>query len=107
MPKRRCSPCGGSGKVMGGGMVMADCNHCDGRGKYDEPEDDMEFLLTKESERYKSAVERIKTLDPNLTDAQAQKIFDDELNNVNATDAKDGKQNATDKRAKHRKPNPV
>lgn len=34
----RCVPCGGSGIVMGGGMMMKDCFECDGRGKIHEEE---------------------------------------------------------------------
>jgi RecJ-like exonuclease len=31
--KIRCKNCVGSGKVMGGGMLMADCDECEGVGK--------------------------------------------------------------------------
>ena len=32
MKKTRCNVCNGSGKVMGGGMMIKDCDECDGLG---------------------------------------------------------------------------
>jgi len=82
--KKRCIPCNGSGRVMGGGMMLSDCEHCDGKGKIDEPENELEFLLTKDSKRYQEAKEKIKKLDPVMSDTAAEQILDEELNRVNA-----------------------
>jgi hypothetical protein len=52
----RCSSCGGSKQIMGGGMMMVKCDRCDGRGMMEifddvnelSPRD--EFCLDHESE---------------------------------------------------------
>lgn len=33
MATSRCFTCGGTGKIMGGGMIMKDCHTCDSTGK--------------------------------------------------------------------------
>lgn len=78
MPKKRCMPCGGSGKMMGGGMLLADCDHCDGYGKIDVPHDEIDYLLAKNTEHYNKAKEEIKEL-ATMTDAEAESILDDEI----------------------------
>ena len=47
-----CAPCGGSGKMMGGGMLTIDCSQCKGIGKIDTPENDIDFLETHATELY-------------------------------------------------------
>jgi hypothetical protein len=74
--KKRCIPCGGSGKVMGGGMMLVDCDHCDGHGKIIVVEPD---YLAKDTESYKKAKDGIKKLDTNLSDSDAEKILDEEI----------------------------
>lgn len=81
MERIRCSTCAGSGQVMGGGMMMWDCDHCDGKGKITKIEP-TKFKLKKESPRYKKAVKEIQKLDPNLSEEEAQKVMDDELAKV-------------------------
>lgn len=76
MTELRCLICAGSAKVMGGGMIIKDCIECNGTGKRIEPE---EFKIEKESVHYKEAVQKIKSLDENITDEQAEKIFNDAL----------------------------
>lgn len=77
MAKKRCIPCGGSGKVMGGGMMLVDCDHCDGIGKIiiiEEPN-----YLAKDTDSYKKAKDGIKKLDTKLSDSDAEKILDEEI----------------------------
>lgn len=76
MNKIRCIPCGGSGKVMGGGMMLQDCDHCHGAGKVIIEEID---YLKKDSESYKKAKSKLKKLDKKLSDDDAEKILDDEI----------------------------
>lgn len=52
MPLKRCIPCYGSGKIMGGGTILQDCEYCDGRGKVEKPEDDIDYLLKQQSEKH-------------------------------------------------------
>lgn len=77
MPSKRCSRCVGSGTVMGGGMMMSECYDCDGTGKIKEEK--ITEVMSKESEEYKKAKERIKSLDENMTEDQAEKLLDEEL----------------------------
>jgi Zn-finger protein len=63
----RCIPCGGSGKVMGGGMLIQNCDSCDGTGK---------------KSAYENAIDKIQHADKNMTRENAKKMFDDELNEV-------------------------
>jgi len=79
MTKRRCIPCGGSGRVMGGGMLMTDCDHCDGIGKVVVIEDEIETLLAKNTEHYNNAKEKIKALDKSVTEEMAVEILDKEI----------------------------
>ncbi len=93
MTKIRCKACVGSGKVMGGGMMMADCDECDGVGKIyvEEP-----FKMDKESPHYKAAIDNIKALDTSLSDKDAEAIFNKELENLDKP--KEG-QNGSEKTA--------
>lgn len=69
----RCMPCAGSGKIMGGGMLIQDCVSCDGLGKLEKD------LKTREAESYSKAIKEIKALYKNMTDDEAKKIFDEEF----------------------------
>ncbi len=76
MIRKRCPACVGSGKVMGGGMMMTECDDCEGRGKiYDEPK--KEPVIDKASPEYKKAIRNIKKLGKDITDEQADQMFDD------------------------------
>lgn len=100
MAKVRCNTCVGSGKVMGGGMMQQECDDCDGRGKIfiDEPK---EFKIDKESAHYKKAIKRIKALNKDLSDKEAEEIFDAELKEINVKDGDNGKtSNSTNNRQK-------
>jgi len=88
---QHCSSCAGSGQLMGGGMMMMDCRHCEGRGKvYIEPTS--ESLLKKEDKRYQDAISKIKALDPTITDEEAEEMFKKELANLDKTEESDDKQ---------------
>lgn len=81
----RCKSCLGSGRVMGGGMIFKDCEHCDGDGKIsDIPTKTVADprLIDKRTARYKSAIKRIKELDATITDDQAEKMFLEGYKNV-------------------------
>lgn len=89
MAKKRCTPCGGSGRVMGGGMMMTDCDYCDGVGKVAiVDEDEIDTLLAKETDHYKEAIKGIKAIDVNITDEQADKMFKEELTKIKAKEKK-------------------
>ena len=85
MARKRCATCYGSGKVMGGGMMMQDCEECNGAGKINVVEEDIEELnkIAKNTESYKSAKEKIKLVDKNLSDDEAEKILDVEFKKTN------------------------
>lgn len=73
MQLKRCNPCQGSGKMMGGGMITKDCHHCQGKGKIDD------IVVEKSSKHYKRAKENIKKLDTNLSDQEAENMLDEAL----------------------------
>jgi hypothetical protein len=77
--QKRCIPCAGSGKMMGNGMLMTDCHQCNGKGKIDIVKNEIDYLLSKDTEHYKEAKDKIKALDDSMTDAEAEKILDEEL----------------------------
>ncbi len=84
--KIRCKPCGGSGRVMGGGMILADCETCDGAGKIyvDEPvAKKVDITIDRSSKHYKEAIKKIKALSKDMTEEQAESIFAEELKNIN------------------------
>lgn len=86
--KKRCVTCHGSGKVMGGGMMMYDCDDCDGRGKIAVINDDIAELNIRTTESYAKAIDEIKKIDPSITDEKAQEIFDKELENIQKDEKK-------------------
>lgn len=86
--KKRCNSCVGSGRVMGGGMMMQDCEHCDGTGKIFVADDPIDYVMRKESEAYQNAKAKIKNLDDKMSDQDAEKLLDDELSKVDNKDDK-------------------
>jgi len=76
--KVRCKTCHGSGKVMGGGMMLQDCEDCDGRGKI-EYEDFYEDV--KNSPEYNKAVDKIAQ-NENVSQDKAKEMFEDEFNKL-------------------------
>lgn len=80
--KVRCKPCNGSGKVMGGGMLLSDCDSCDGVGKTYPLAEHKEIKLDKENKHYKKAINKIKDLHENISDEEAEKIFEEEFKNI-------------------------
>ena len=79
MPKIMCQCCAGSGKIMGGGMIMRDCDECSGAGSIIEADDDIEYLQLKATDSYKDAIQKIKKVDPELSTEDAEEIFKKEL----------------------------
>ena len=79
---KRCTPCGGSGKVMGGGMMIHDCQPCKGSGKVSEAIDDIEYLQVKETESYQNAIKNIQKMDSNLSQEEAEDIFKSEFDKL-------------------------
>lgn len=79
MKKKACHLCGGSGKVMGMGMMSQDCDNCDGSGKVFEHDDEIGYLTDtmKKTEGYQNAKERLMAKDENLSDEDAEKLLDE------------------------------
>jgi hypothetical protein len=84
MAKKRCLSCVGSGKVMGGGMMMQDCEVCDGLGKIFVADDPIDFLNKKNTEAYIESKEKLKQQAPDLKDEYIEKILDEELAKANS-----------------------
>src|SRR5690242_1838328 len=77
MPITRCMNCNGSGKLMGGGMMMIDCDNCFGKGKISDGKITIDDI--KNTDSYRDAVQNIRAMNPVLTKDQAEKLFDDEF----------------------------
>lgn len=87
MEMRRCTPCGGSGRLMGGGMMFRDCEFCHGSGKIAQPEDDITYLQMKMTDGYQEAINNIKAVDENITTEKAEEMFKNEFEKIeNKTD---------------------
>lgn len=83
----RCNRCVGSGVVMGGGMMMDECNPCEGTGKIS---DVPAVIITpdvatidRRGKTYKEAVVKIMDLHSCEKD-EAVRIFDDEFSKLSA-----------------------
>lgn len=89
----RCIPCAGSGKLMGSGFMQVNCNHCNGKGKIDEPENEIDYLHLKTTEGYKKAIDKIMATNDKITQEQATKIFEKEFNKIDKQDKQTKKDN--------------
>ena len=88
---QRCQPCGGSGLIEAGGFVKKDCTACNGSGTIKIIEADIEVLLAKSTEHYQTAKNRIKAIDPSITDKEAEDLLDEQLKSTNREDDGKGK----------------
>ncbi len=80
----RCSRCVGSGEIMGGGMMMMDCNACDGAGKIDDAPVERVAPVVKidrRSSTYKEAIKKIMDLH-GCSSTKAVEIFDEEFSKL-------------------------
>jgi len=69
-----CIRCGGSGKYLGNGMMMTDCNLCD---DVNEPiEVPSVAKIDRKSKSYQKAIKDIMALNPTITRPEAVKMFD-------------------------------
>lgn len=61
MAKNRCYTCQGSGKIMGGGMMLKDCPTCEGIGYFIKEDMDTELsqLDFRTTESYQKAKEKL------------------------------------------------
>lgn len=75
-----CVRCSGTGKYFGNGMMMADCELCNG----DEPvqtQSKEKPTVDRKSKSYQTAIKDIMTSNPALTRKEAIKLFDEAYNN--------------------------
>ena len=83
-----CRICGGSGKLMGGGMMLIDCLPCDGHGYIDLPESKdtpqktAKIGIDRRSKSYRESVKKIKDMHPGMTEMEAQNMFDSEYEKI-------------------------
>lgn len=82
---KRCWACGGTGDLMGSGMMLKECHHCDGYGTLDESKTKkvVEVVkVDKRSKSYKEAIDKIMRLHPDYTREQAVAVFDSEFDKI-------------------------
>lgn len=75
-PTHRCKSCIGSGKQVGGGMIMVNCPECKGDGFIAPPK------IDKQSQHYKTAIKNLKKINADMTDAEAEALFEKEYNKI-------------------------
>ena len=68
-----CHRCGGTGKYLGNGMMMTNCNRCDEHGK---PIKVAENKIDRKSSSYQKAIKDIMAINPTISRAEAVKMFD-------------------------------
>lgn len=69
----KCIRCGDSGKYLGNGMMLTDCNLCD-----DDTDIPNKFpKINRKTKSYKKAIKDIMALHPSLTNVEAVKMFDE------------------------------
>ena len=88
-----CTKCNGTGQYLGNGMMMADCNRCDGYGTISpvtvnsssvEPPSTASTASTandagfvdKRSRYYRDAIKDIMVKSPKMSRDEAMKLFD-------------------------------
>lgn len=69
-----CIRCGGSGKYLGNGMMMTDCNLCDEDNVESQPT--VTPKIDRKSKSYQLAIKDIMALNPTITRQEAVKMFD-------------------------------
>ena len=80
---RRCWACGGTGDLMGSGMMLKECHHCEGFGTLDEPKAVTPVVtVDRKSKSYKEAIEKIMKLNPKYTREDAVKVFDAKFDKI-------------------------
>jgi|GEM_PF-3138502 hypothetical protein len=77
----KCIRCGGSGMYMGNGMIMTECNLCQGdihpvKKKFPPLE-----KIDRRSKSYNNAISDIMSTS-NISRVEAVKVFDETYNNV-------------------------
>ena len=96
---KMCKPCYGTGKILGGGFVTTRCEICNGSGKEMDVDSKAKAngaksasrnmdnaplpKLDKRSKEYKNAIRDIMDKSQ-LSKAEAEKIFDEEMDKLNA-----------------------
>lgn len=81
MKKTLCKRCYGQGTILGGGMMQTECTECEGAGHLYDAETpaapkDVKVCIDRRSKSYKEAIEKIKELNPEISDEDARDLFD-------------------------------
>lgn len=75
--KNVCIKCNGKGTYLGNGMMIVDCNLCDG----EEPKEKIEAptldKINRNSKSYLKAIKDIMASNPNISRKEAIKMFDE------------------------------
>lgn len=73
-----CSRCNGTGRYLGNGMMLTDCNLC-----IEKPSESLcEPVIDKKSKPYQKAIKEIMALNPSITRKEATKMFEDAYEKV-------------------------
>ncbi len=77
-----CIKCGGTGRYLGNGMMMADCNVCDGDDSEPKAVKGKDVLppIDRKSKSYQKAIKDIMAVNPSISRPEAIKMFDEAYN---------------------------
>ncbi len=78
---KRCVPCGGSGEVLGGGMMKSDCHYCHGKGKIKVVDEEIDYLAMKQTDGYRNAKSRLMSSHSDISEQEAEKLLDEAFEN--------------------------
>ena len=67
-----CIRCGGTGRYLGNGMMMVDCNLCDDKGQLKPSV----TKIDRKSSSYQKAIKDIMAINPTISRSEAVKMFD-------------------------------
>ncbi len=70
-----CTRCSGTGKYLGNGMMIADCDLCDD-GEIIERDISPATKVDRKSKSYKTAIKEIMALNPEISRSEATEMFD-------------------------------
>ena len=71
-----CIRCGNTGRYLGNGMMMTDCELCAEKEEAEAKEIPVS-KIDRKSKSYQTAIKDIMASNPDLTRADAVKLFDD------------------------------
>ena len=74
-----CIKCGGTGEYLGNGMIITNCNACDGES-FKKKTITSKTPINRKSKSYQDAIKDIMAINPDISREDAVKMFDKAYN---------------------------